>query len=130
MAGDSGGTPTASPIVLYRLDEDPLDETAAHMDALGAAITQIHERADTEAVRTGDRMAIMRELAPPEILQAVTPVVGDERDHVMRVPTARSLAAGTVELDTTWRPVARNLRLALGLERVRPRLRLLGRPRE
>ena len=130
IAGDSGGTPTASPIVVYRLDEDPLDETAAHMDALGAAIKQIHERADTEAARTGDKMAIMRELAPPEILQAVTPVVGDERDHVLRVPTARSLAAGTVDVDTTWRPVARNLRQALGLERARPRLRLLGRPRD
>jgi transcriptional regulator with XRE-family HTH domain len=130
IAGDPGGTPTASPIVVYRLDEDPLDETAAHMDALGAAIKQIHERAEAEGARSGDKMAVMRELAPPEILQAVTPVVGDERDHVLRVPTTRSLAAGTLESDTTWRPVARNLRRALGLERERPQLRLLGRPRE
>ncbi len=69
IVGDSGGTPTASPIVVYRLDEDPLDETAEHMDALSAAIKQIHERADTEAARTGDRTAIMRELAPPEVFQ-------------------------------------------------------------
>jgi transcriptional regulator with XRE-family HTH domain len=128
IAGDSGGTPTASPIVVYRLDEEPLDETAAQMDALAAAIKEIHERAEAESARTGDKMAIMRELAPPEVLQAVTPVVGDERDHVLRAPTARSLAAGTVDLDTTWRPVARNLRQVLGLERARPRLRLLGRP--
>ena len=127
IAGDSGGTPTAAPIVVYRVDEDPLDETAAHMDALGAAINQIHGRADAEAARSGDKTAIMRELAPPEVFRAVTPVVGHGPDHVLRVPATRSLAAGTLEPDTTWRPVARNLRRALGLEHVRPRLRVLDR---
>ena len=127
IVGDSGGTPTAAPIVVYRVDEDPLDETAAHMDALAAAIKQIHERADAEAARSGDKTAIMRESRRRKSSRPSPRSLDTGPITVLRVPSTRSLAAGTLEPDTTWRPVARKLRRALGLERVRPRLRLLDR---
>lgn len=126
IAGDSGGTPTASPIVLYRIDEGLPGGTEVDMNALAAAMIQIYERAEKEQSRTGDAFAVFRDLAPLEVLRAVTPTVGDGRDHVLRVPAARSLAVGTLVADASWRTVASNLRRALGLDRSRPQLRLLG----
>jgi transcriptional regulator with XRE-family HTH domain len=130
IAPDSGGSPTASPMLLFRVDEGPLSETATDMDALAASISQIHERADSEIARTGDAFAVLRDLAPLEVLRAVTPVVGDGTDHVLRRPAARSLAVGTFALSKESRDVATNLRRALGLERTRPRLRLIGAGKE
>jgi transcriptional regulator with XRE-family HTH domain len=108
IAGDSGGSPAAAPILIFRVDEGPLSETATDMDAL----------------------AVLREIATPAVLRAVTPVVGDGSDHMLRMPAARSLAAGTLSLSKEWQDVATNLRRALGLERTRPRLRLLGAGKE
>jgi hypothetical protein len=130
IAGDSGGTPASAPILLFRIDEDPPGDAVIDMDAIAAAIRQIHERAGKEAARTGDTLAIFRDLAPPEVLRAVTPMVGDGHDHVLRMPAARSLAAGTLGAPLVWPTVAANLRRALGLERTRPQLRLLGTSNE
>ena len=91
IAGDSGGTPAAAPILLFRVDEGQPGDAAIDMDALAAAIRQIHERADVEIARTGDTLAVMRDLAPPEVLCAVTPTIGDGGDHVLRMPAARHL---------------------------------------
>jgi transcriptional regulator with XRE-family HTH domain len=130
IAGDSGGSPAAAPILIFRVDEGPLSETATDMDALAVAIRQLREREDSEVARTGDALAVLREIATPAVLRAVTPVVGDGSDHMLRMPAARSLAAGTLSLSKEWQDVATNLRRALGLERTRPRLRLLGAGKE
>lgn len=126
IAGDSGGSPAASPILLYRIDEDHQDDAEIEITALAAAINQLHERVANEIERTGDTLAVFRELAPPDVLRAVTPIVGDGRDHVLRMPAARSLAAATLSADQSWKPISANLRRALGLDRDRPQLRLLG----
>ena len=125
IAGDSGGTPASAPIVLFRMDEGFPDITI-DMPSLAAAIRQFNERVANEAAATGDRLAGFRDLAPAEILHAVIPTIGEGPDYVLRVPATRSLAVGTNAADTRWRAVAANLRRALGLERTRPQLRLLG----
>jgi transcriptional regulator with XRE-family HTH domain len=125
IAADSGGSPVAAPILLFRIDEDTGD-TEIETGGIAAAIRQVHERAANEIARTGDMLAVFRDLAPPEVLRAVTPMVGDGRDHVLRMPAARSLAASTLSPDESWRQIAANLRRALGLDRDRPQLRLLG----
>jgi transcriptional regulator with XRE-family HTH domain len=135
MAGDAAGTPAASPILLYRIDDGIAFDPVTGMEELGATISRLNEHAKVEAHRSGDAFAVMSDLAPVEILQTVCPVVGAPReggvDHVLRVPAARSLAAGTLDLegapaDAPMRTIPANLRRALGLERGRPALRLLG----
>jgi hypothetical protein len=81
-----------------------------------------------EVLRTGDALAVVRDIAPPEILQAVIPVA-EPGDHVLRMPASRSLATSALGTSPVWRTVAANFRRMLGLEpRARPQLRVLGAP--
>jgi len=131
MAGDAAGTPTASPMVLFRIGEEAEHDPAAVMAALGPTIVRVNEHAKSEAKRTGDALAFRGEFAPRDVLQHLYPVVGAARpngeiDHVLRVPAATSLAAGTMAaegIEAPARTIATNLRQAL---QPRPSLRLLG----
>jgi transcriptional regulator with XRE-family HTH domain len=118
------GTPAAGPIVLFHLD-DAVPDMAA-FEALGVACGRIYERAAAEAGHTGDPFAVVRELAPVEILQALCPAVGVARedgsvDHLLRAPAARSRGMGRMTLNSVaanapLRAVRANLRRALALE--------------
>jgi hypothetical protein len=124
IAGDSGGTPSASPVVLYRIDEGLPAGATIDLSALADTMRSICERSARDAARTGDKLAVFRELAPPEVFRALTPTVGDGRDHVLRMPASRSLAASMLQSERAdW---AANLRRALGLEGVQAKLRLVG----
>jgi transcriptional regulator with XRE-family HTH domain len=137
MAGDRSGTPTASPLLFYRVDEGIEFDPVTGMEELGPTIGRLNEHAIAEAKRSGDPFAVMSDLAPVDVLRTVCPLVGvrrdeGEADHVLRMPAARSLAAGTMSLegapaDAPMRTIPVNLRRALGLEPARPALRVLGR---
>jgi hypothetical protein len=122
--GDAAGTPTSSPTVLFRIDETLPDSDTVDMNSLAGVIGQLNEHALKEVTRTGDPLAVVRDIAPPEVLQAAIPV-GKRGDHVLRMPPSRSLATSTLGTCSMWRTVAANFRRVLGLERTRPQLRVL-----
>lgn len=122
--GNAAGTPTASSTVLFRIDEEPCNAVAADMSSLAAAIRQLNEHIITEVARTGDTLAVVRNIVPPEILQAAIPL-GEGGEHAVRMHASRSLATSTLGMSTMWRTVAANLRRVLGLERSRPEFRVL-----
>jgi hypothetical protein len=136
MAGDSTGTPTAMPMFLFRIDLDmALD--AVDVGSLSGAIKLVNGRAREVQEKSGDALAVMSEFVPLHILRKLYPVVGAARedgqiDHVLRIPVTRSLASGSTG-DAT-RPInqallseiSAKLRRALGLERARPKFRVLG----
>jgi transcriptional regulator with XRE-family HTH domain len=139
MAGDADGTPASTPVLLYRIDDGIAFDPVTGMEELGGTVGRLNEHAKIEAHRSRDAFAVMSDLAPVDILKVICPVVGTSRDggidHVLRVPAARSLAAGSLDLegapaDAPMRTIPANLRRALGLERGRPALRLLGRSSE
>jgi hypothetical protein len=136
MAGDSTGTPTAMPMLLFRIDRGmALD--AVNVVSLSGAIKLVNRRAREVQEKSGDALAVMSEFVPLHILRTLYPVVGaahedGQIDHVLRIPVARSLASGNTG-DTTRRinqavlsEISAKLRRALGLERTRPKLRVLG----
>jgi hypothetical protein len=118
------GTPAASPILLLRVDEEA--EESPPFETIAAAASRVYEQAASEAARTGDPFAVVRELAPADMLRVVCPTVGVARDdggvdHVLRVPGKRSLSMGKMTLNSLpdnepLRAVRANLRRALGLE--------------
>src|SRR5262249_19578856 len=99
---------------------------AIDMDAIGTAIRRFHAQAQKEQARTGDTLAGFRDLAPPQVVQAVSPSVGDGRDHGLRVPPPPPPRMPTLGPDDSWRATASKLRRVLGVEPIRPKLRLLG----
>jgi hypothetical protein len=116
------GTPAASPILLFRIDDEGHESPA--FEAMATTAGQIYEHAASEAARTGDPFAVVRELAPLDVLRTVCPTVGLARDdggvdHVLRVPGKRSMGKMTLNSlpeNEPLRAVRANLRRALGLE--------------
>jgi transcriptional regulator with XRE-family HTH domain len=118
------GTPAASLILLFHLDDE--EQGPIPFDALSASCGRVYEHAAAEAARTGDPFAVLRELAPLDVLRVVCPTVGVPRpdgqiDHVLRVPAKRSLGMGKLTLNSLpanapLRAVRANLRSALGLD--------------
>lgn len=137
MAGDSAGTPTAIPMVLFRIDDGVPADMAPSMDVLDDAVNKANTRATDESTAGKDPMAVVRELFPTEVLKAIYPVVGVAHDdglidYTLRVPPARSLAVGSTGVNpllsiSLVREVSANLRRVLGLDRTRPQLRVLSR---
>jgi len=136
MAGDSTGTPTASPICIFRIDHDVALEVA-DIAALSGAIQQVNRRARDEHDSSGDPLAVMSEFVPVHVLHRLMPQVGSARrdgaiDHVLRIPVERSVASGSTGdanrpvTEAFLTEVATKLRRALGLERARPHLRVLN----
>ena len=121
------GTPAASPILLFHLDEGA-SETP--FEAFGEACGRIYQHAASESARTGDPFAVLREIAPDDVLRTVCPSVGTTRqdgsvDHLLRAPAARSPGMGRLTLDSVprnepLRAVRANLRRALGLDQPAP----------
>jgi hypothetical protein len=115
------GTPAAGPILMLHVEES--DETS--FEALSAACREIHDHAASEAARTGDRFAVLRDLVPVELLRLMSPTVGVPRDdgavdHLVRAPRQRSLGMGRLTLNSVpanapLRIARANLRRALGL---------------
>jgi len=136
MAGDSTATPIASTMFFLRIDLDmALD--AVEVGSLSSAVMQVNERAREVHEKTGNPLAVMSELVPLDILRTLYPVVGaahadGQIDHLLRSPVARSLASGSTG-DATRRinqallsEISAKERRALGIERTRPQLRVLG----
>jgi len=125
------GVPMASPVILFRIDQGDV-APAFGVEAMKARVADINHGIEREALSTGDPIAAMRHLAPPEIMRTIWPVVGKPRadgetDHILRWPATRSFATGPFLLESLHpgapqRIVRGNLRRALGLdpqERVR-----------
>jgi transcriptional regulator with XRE-family HTH domain len=118
-------TPSAGPILLFRIDE-PTDDEAAELRALIPRVTEVNAQVESEAARTGDVFAALHPLASLEILRTLCPVVGTPRpdgqiDYVMRVPPKRSSAMGKLAMSnlpagSPLRMVSANLRRVLGLD--------------
>jgi transcriptional regulator with XRE-family HTH domain len=118
------GTPAAGPILLFHL-HDGTGVTPC-FEALSAACARIGERAASEAARTGDPFAVVREIAPVDVLRRLCPRIGVERedtalDHLLRAPAKRSLGMGRMTLNglpehAALREVRSNLRRILGIE--------------
>jgi hypothetical protein len=89
-------------------------------------IAEVNEEVESEAARTGDALGAMQQIAAPEILQRLCLVVGTplpdgQVDHLMRIPSKRSLATGRLAMsnlppDAPLRMVPANLRRVLGLD--------------
>jgi transcriptional regulator with XRE-family HTH domain len=117
-------TPTASPLLLFRLDRGA-DETI-DLPAVRARVAATNEQIESEAARTGNLFAVTQQLAAPEILRTLCPTVGAARtdgevDHVLRVPQRRSLATGrramsSLPAGAPLRLIPSNLRRVLGLD--------------
>jgi hypothetical protein len=116
------GAPAAGRILLFHLHDK---EGAPRFESLGAACGRLSERAASEAARTGDPFAVVREIAPVEMLRLVCPRVGvapenDAADHVLRASAKRSLGMGRLALNSLpanapLRLVRSNLQHALGI---------------
>jgi transcriptional regulator with XRE-family HTH domain len=118
-------TPTAGPILLFRIGDDA-DGDMAQLRGLMSRVAEANADIEREAARTGDPFAGMQHLASSDILQSLCPIVGTSRadgqtDHVMRIPAKRSLATGKLAMNNLpagapMRMVQANLRRALGLD--------------
>jgi transcriptional regulator with XRE-family HTH domain len=118
-------TPSAGPILLFRIDE-PADRETTQLRALMPRVTEVNEQVESEAARTGDVFSALLPIASLEILRTLCLVVGTPRpdgqiDHVMRIPPRRSLATGRLALSnlpggSPLRMVPVNLRRVLGLD--------------
>ena len=119
------GVPMASPVILFRIDEGDV-APAFKVEAMKASVSDINHGIEREALSTGDPIAAMRHLAPPDIMGSIWPAVGTPRadgqtDHILRWPATRSFAAGprlleSLHPEAPQRIVRGNLRRALGLD--------------
>jgi transcriptional regulator with XRE-family HTH domain len=118
-------TPSATPVLLIRIDNEA-DEQPIGFESLVRRVARANERIENEAQQIGDALAGARQIAPPDMLRSLWPVVGAARpdgeiDHILRMPRKRSLATGRRAMDglppdAPLRMVPANLRRLLGLD--------------
>lgn len=118
-------TPAASPVLLFRIDDEMPDNSITPR-GLVPKLAEVNKHIESQAARTGDPFAATQELASMEILRSLCPLVGHARadggiDHVLRMPPKRSLATGKLAMSNLpaaapLRMVPANLRRALGLD--------------
>ncbi len=124
-AADQMGTPIASPLLLFRLD-DALDGHAVPSVAdLHPRLSDINQRIATAASETGDLWAFWRGLMPDKVRDALRVQVGvprgdGELDHLLRMPASRSLAMmdmgfAALPVDAPERVTTAMLRRLLGI---------------
>jgi hypothetical protein len=121
------GAPAAGPILLFHLHDGT--GVTPSFEALSAVCMRLGELAASEAARTGDPFAVMRDIAAIDVLHRVCPRIGVERqghgvDHLLRAPAKRSLGMGRMTLkslpaNASLREVRSNLRRILGIEPAR-----------
>jgi transcriptional regulator with XRE-family HTH domain len=119
-------TPAAGPVILFRIDEG-MDDPEITFQVLAVRVAEVNDRIESEAARTGDPLALPQQFAPRDVLSALFPCVGAARpdgslDHLLRVPSDRSLAAGKLAMkslpaDSPIKAIPENLRCALGIGR-------------
>ena len=116
-------TPAAGPMMLFRID-DRLDAKVT-FELLAARVAEVNDRIESEAARTGDPLALSQQFAPRDVLSRLFARVGTVRedggiDHLLRVASDRSLAAGkhamnSLPPDSPIKAIPENLRHALGV---------------
>lgn len=102
-AGDASANATASPIVLFRVGDDADVARAGGLDAVLQAAYRVNIRIIPAATEAADPTAGLAEEIPSQVLrllcvQVGTPRADGELDHVLRMPTARSLPSGSFGL--------------------------------
>jgi hypothetical protein len=110
-------------MILFRID-DRMDAKVT-FDLLAARVAEVNDRIESEAARTGDPLALPQQFAPRDVLGRLFARVGTTRadggiDHLLRVASDRSLAAGkhamnNLPADSPIRAIPENLRRALGV---------------
>jgi hypothetical protein len=112
-------TVTATPMVLFRID-DEAGVTPPSLQSVMQLAADGNRRVESEAAQTGDPLAGLRDIAPADFLQSLFLRVGAPRpdgqiDHLMRIPSKRSLALDRramdeLPADSPLRIAAANLR--------------------
>jgi transcriptional regulator with XRE-family HTH domain len=125
-AGDAATCVAASPVALFRIGGVSDLERAGGLDGVMQSLYPVNAHNIQESVLAGDPVAGLADLLPESMLRLVcarvgTPRADGEIDHVLRMPSYRSLPAsnfGLAELHATSPMVqTRNsLRRVLGLE--------------
>jgi hypothetical protein len=115
-AADATGTPAASPVLMFRLDDPYAPSLTPSITDLTGVLRGINQRATREGAQTGEPWAFWEREMPGKILEALRVRVGVRRedgeiDHLLRRPASRSLTLA--DLGFTALPPDSPERLAL-----------------
>lgn len=122
-AADGTGTPSAAPMILFRIDEPEGDSARPTIADIGPRLSRINLQALSAMAESGDPWVYWHDVMPEGIRRALQLRVGAARDdgdidHIARMPASRSLTASTAEflslpVGAPQRVVAQRLRRLL-----------------
>ncbi len=125
-AGDAAICVAASPVVLFRIGDAGDFVQAGGLEGIMRALYTVNPRNLQDSVNAGDPVAGLARIAPESVLRLLCAQVGVPRadgeiDHVLRMPSYRSVPSGNFGPDElpASSPVLqtrRSLRRTLGLE--------------